>query len=59
MNNFEMTSFISVTASLIAARLTPGEIGLLAGILVQLGDTLATIAAKEALREERRSEQTN
>ena len=47
MNAFELTSAVTVLANAIACRLTVDEMALLAGILVQLGDTLATIAACE------------
>ena len=49
MNTFELTSAVTVLANAIACRLTPEELGLVAGIFVQLGDTLATIAAQRAL----------
>ena len=49
MNSLELTSAITALANVIACRLTLEEIALLAGILVQLGDTLSTIAAREAL----------
>lgn len=38
-----------ILANAIACRLTVDEIALVAGIFVQLGDTLATIAARESL----------
>lgn len=49
MNSLELTSAITALANAIACRLTVEEIALLSGILVQLGDTLSTIAAREAL----------
>ena len=52
MNSFELTAAITATANALAQGLSPAEMALLAGIFVQLGDTLATIAAKEALTEE-------
>ena len=39
-------------AGAIACGLTANEIALVASVLVQLGDTLATIAATRALAEE-------
>ena len=48
MNSLELTSAVTVLANAISCRLTPNEIALIAGILVQLGDTLATIAAQRA-----------
>jgi hypothetical protein len=53
MNSLELTLAVTATANALAEGLSPVEMALLAGILVQLGDTLATIAAKEALEEER------
>ena len=52
MNSLELTLAITATANALAEGLSPVEMALLAGILVQLGDTLATIAAKEAIEEE-------
>ena len=52
MNSLELTGSVTALANAIACRLTPNEIALVAGILVQLGDTLATIAAQRALCEE-------
>ena len=49
MNSFELTEAITVIANVIACKLTIDEIALLAGVFVQLGDTLATIAAAENL----------
>ena len=52
MNSLELTAAITALANAIACRLTPSEIALIASIFVQLGDTLATIAAQRALCEE-------
>ena len=48
MNSLELTTAITALANAISLRLTVEELSLLAGIFVQLGDTLATIAAREA-----------
>lgn len=56
MNSFELTAAITALANAIACNLTPGEIALIAGIFVQLGDTLATIAAQKALCEEQKDD---
>ena len=56
MNSLELTSAITALANAIACKLTPSEIALVAGIFVQLGDTLATIGAVEALCEERKEQ---
>ena len=49
MNAWELTGAVTALANAIACRLTAEEATLLAGILVQLGDTLATITAHQAL----------
>ena len=49
MNSLELTSAVTALANAIARKLTPNEIALAASIFVQLGDTLATIAATQAL----------
>ena len=49
MNSLELTSTVTALANAIACRLSIDEIALLASALVQLGDTLATIAARENL----------
>ena len=51
MNSLELTGAVTALANAIACRLTVEEIALLSGILVQLGDTLATIAALDGLCE--------
>ena len=52
MNSLELTSAVTALANAIACKLTPNEIALVASIFVQLGDTLATIVASQALCEE-------
>ena len=52
MNSLELTSVVTALANAIACRLTPSEIALVASLFVQLGDTLATIAASQALCKE-------
>ena len=49
MNPLELTATVTALANAIACRLTTDEITLLASILVQLGDTLATIATLQAV----------
>ena len=44
MNSLEITSAVTALANAIACQLTNDEVILLASILVQLGDTLVTIA---------------
>ena len=53
MNSSELTSAVTAIANIIACELTTSEISLLASLFVQLGDTLATIAARQVLCEER------
>ena len=49
MKSLELTTSITLLANALSCGLTVGEIALLAGVLVQLGDTLATIAAERSL----------
>ena len=49
MRNLEITGAITAFANALAAGLTVDEIAILAGLFVQLGDTLATIAALDNL----------
>ena len=47
--SLELTSTITALANAIACNLSVDEIALIASIFVQLGDTLATVAARENL----------
>ena len=49
MSPLELTGGVTALANAIACKLTVDEIALLAAMFVQLGDTLATIAAREGL----------
>ena len=49
MNPTELTLAITALANTLACKLNVDEISFLASILVQLGDTLATIAAQKSL----------
>lgn len=49
MNSLELTTAVTALANAIACKLTVDEIALLASVLVQLGDTLTTIVARENL----------
>ena len=53
MTSLELTAAVTALANATACHLSTNELALLAGIFVQLGDTLATIAAQRALCEER------
>ena len=45
MSSLELTSAVTAVANALACKPTSDETALLAAVLVQLGDTLATIAA--------------
>ena len=49
MNALELTGAVTALANAMACSMTMDETALVASILVQLGDTLATIAARENL----------
>lgn len=51
MNSCELTASVTAVANTLACKLTTDEVSLLAAILVQIGDTLATIALKRSLCE--------
>ena len=51
MNSLELTSAITMLASAIACKLSTDEIALLSSVLVQLGDTLVTIATQKSICE--------
>ena len=57
MNSLELTAGVTAVANAIACSLSDAEIALVAGLFVQLGDTLATIAAKRALCEEQKEKE--
>ena len=53
MNPCQLTATITAIANSIANKLTIEETTLLAATLVQLGDTLATIATQRAICDEK------
>ena len=53
MNSCELTVYITALANSIACKLNNEELTLLASILVQLGDTLVTIATQRAICEKK------
>ena len=53
MNSLNLTAGVTAIANAIACSMAPAELALLASLLVQLGDTLATIVAEKALFEEK------
>lgn len=52
MKPLELTASLTAIANAIACGLSVNELALTASIFVQIGDTLATIAAARALCEE-------
>ena len=50
MNSCELVNLISMLSCLIVENYNVSEIGLLAALFTQLGDSLATILANEALQ---------
>ena len=57
VNPIELTASVTALANAIACKLTVNELNLLAALLTQLGDTLATIATQRGICEERREEE--
>ena len=55
MNPCELTASITAAASAIACKLSDDELALLAAVLVQLSDTLATIATQRAICENKKA----
>ncbi len=51
MNPCELTAGITAIANSLACKLNNEELTLLASVLVQLGDTLVTIATQKAMCE--------
>ena len=49
MSSLELTAGITAIANAISRNLSESELALLAGMFVELGDTIATIAAERAL----------
>ena len=55
LNSCELTASITATANAIACKLSSDELSMLSVILVQLGDTLATIATQRTICESKKS----
>lgn len=51
MNSCELVNLVSMLSCLIVQNYNTEEIGLLAAVFTQLGDSLATILANEALKD--------
>lgn len=56
MNSCELVNLVSMLSCLIVQNYNDEEIGLLAAIFTQLGDSLATILANNALCESHQDE---
>jgi len=56
MNSCELVNIVSMLTCLIVQNYSEEEIGLLAAVFTQLGDSLATILANEALIESCKTE---
>lgn len=50
MNSCELVNLVSMLSCIIVQSYSDEEIGVLAAVFTQLGDSLATILANEALR---------
>ena len=53
MNSLGLTAAVTALANSIACNLSTSELALVASLFVQLGDTLATIAAESVLCKEK------
>jgi len=51
MNSCELTAAVTAVANTLACKLSNEELTLLASVLVQLGDTLVTIATQRTICE--------
>ena len=51
MNSCQLTASVTTIANALSSKLSIEETALLAAVLVQLGDTLATIAAQRTICE--------
>lgn len=51
MNSCELTAAVTAVANTLACKMSNEELTLLASVLVQLGDTLVTIATQRSISE--------
>lgn len=51
MNSCELTAAVTAVANTLACKMSNEELTLLASVLVQLGDTLVTIATQRSICE--------
>ena len=59
MNPYELTASITAAANAIACKHSNDELSLISAVLVQLGDTLATIVTQRELCENAESTATH
>lgn len=59
MNSCELVNLISMLSCLIVENYTDEEIGVLAAVFTQLGDSLATILANNALLDTKLKDEDN
>lgn len=59
MNSCQLTTSVTAVANALSSKLSVEETTLLAAVLVQLGDTLATIATRRTLYETNDDKHTN
>lgn len=59
MNSCELVNLVSMLSCIIVQNYSDEEIGVLAAVFTQLGDSLATILANEALRASYRNDDTD
>ena len=58
MNSYQLTATVTALANLLSDKLSNDELAILAAILVQLGDTLATTVTLRAICEENKITQS-
>lgn len=51
MNGKCISAYVTAIANLLSEKFTTEELGVLAAVFTQLGDTLATILAADAIKE--------
>ena len=59
MNSCQLTASVNAIANALSSKLSVEEITLLATVLVQIGDTLATIATQRTICEEKDDKSKN
>lgn len=59
MNSCELVNLVSILSCLIVENYTDEQIGVLAAVFTQLGDSLATILANNALLDSKSKDEDN